>query len=669
MARATRPFPTSDKIASGPGVRGVEASDLALLDFVVRVAPVMSCRVREEGRRPLRPELLGGLDPVEVEVQQHPVYEKLGEVLDEEPGDAVGPDEAELGASEGLHVHALLGAVEGPLRRQDRRHRHGERRRHEERGARLAGEEEAVRAAGGEDREEVEEREGEPDGGHDLPVREAPEEAVLALALEQDRQEGHLPAHRHAAEPDGHGEHRLEVPQLRDGRRHHVVVGDGDDGEVVEDHDDHQAQHGELKVPGELLRLVVRRPHVRVVEAVPRRLEGEDREEEEQEELGGDGDAVHQVVLDALEDLPGDDNRVDHHREAGRRQDDVGGGAGGVGGALDGDAHVGALEGGRVVHAVARHPDDPAALPEGLDDQKLVLREHLGEPGDALDHLAVVGAQRLGQLLLHVDHGQRVGLEDVGAHGELPGGLLGDEVVVPGDHLHAAPVQAALPDRLLGVGARRVEEGQEAEQVHGFTLVLDRDAESADAARGQVFDLGVVLVPDLGLVAVGQLQDHVGGALGDGELAAVGAPDHRHGLLGRGVEGRVVELRVRVQGRLVHGVEHQRVERVLRGLLPLGRQRRESEEPLLVHPVREGGEALQHHLVQGQRARLVGAEHVHPRELLDAVELRHDGLLVRQSLAPHGHGGGGHDGEGDGDGRDDEADGEGQGLEGRRAVV
>ena len=42
-------------------------------------------------------------------------------------------------------------------------------------------------------------------------------------------------------------------------------------------------------------------------------------------------------------------------------QHDVRGGARGVGGTLHGDAHVGLLEGGRVVDAVARHAHRPAA--------------------------------------------------------------------------------------------------------------------------------------------------------------------------------------------------------------------------------------------------------------------------------------------------------------------
>ena len=46
-------------------------------------------------------------------------------------------------------------------------------------------------------------------------------------------------------------------------------------------------------------------------------------------------------------------------------------------GAADCDAHISALEGGRVVDAVACHADVVAELPQGLHDEELVVGEHL----------------------------------------------------------------------------------------------------------------------------------------------------------------------------------------------------------------------------------------------------------------------------------------------------
>jgi hypothetical protein len=54
---------------------------------------------------------------------------------------------------------------------------------------------------------------------------------------------------------------------------------------------------------------------------------------------------------------------------------------------------------------------------------------------------------------------------DVVAHFELPRGLLRDQQVVARDHLHRHAVPNRLVDGGLGVGPRRVEEGQEAQHV------------------------------------------------------------------------------------------------------------------------------------------------------------------------------------------------------------
>ena len=68
-------------------------------------------------------------------------------------------------------------------------------------------------------------------------------------------------------------------------------------------------------------------------------------------------------------------------------QHDGGRGARRVGRAGDGDAAVGLLQRGSVVHAVAGHADDVAALLQDVDDVELVLGEHLGEAVGLLDGL------------------------------------------------------------------------------------------------------------------------------------------------------------------------------------------------------------------------------------------------------------------------------------------
>ena len=58
-----------------------------------------------------------------------------------------------------------------------------------------------------------------------------------------------------------------------------------------------------------------------------------------------------------------------------------------VGRARYGDAAIGLLQRGGVVHAVARHPDDVATLLQHVHDVELVLRENLGKAVRILDRL------------------------------------------------------------------------------------------------------------------------------------------------------------------------------------------------------------------------------------------------------------------------------------------
>jgi hypothetical protein len=92
-------------------------------------------------------------------------------------------------------------------------------------------------------------------------------------------------------------------------------------------------------------------------------------------EVQGKGQAQGQCA--APEDLAGHDDGGDQHGEAGLGEHNVCGGARGVGGALDGDADIGALEGGRVVDAVAGHAHSKALLAQRLNDAVLVLGVHL----------------------------------------------------------------------------------------------------------------------------------------------------------------------------------------------------------------------------------------------------------------------------------------------------
>ena len=71
-------------------------------------------------------------------------------------------------------------------------------------------------------------------------------------------------------------------------------------------------------------------------------------------------------------------------RQARVGEDDARSALGDIGRRADGDADFRLPQRGRVVHAVARHADDPARGLQALDDDVLVLGVHLGEAVGAL---------------------------------------------------------------------------------------------------------------------------------------------------------------------------------------------------------------------------------------------------------------------------------------------
>jgi len=135
-----------------------------------------------------------------------------------------------------------------------------------------------------------------------LTVRKVGKKGVVlasrVVVVQQNGEENHLGQHRDRADPHAARKDHFEGPGFGDARRDHVVVGDGNDRKVVEDHDDHERQHGQVEKARQ-----VADGHVVVGEPKVRGLEKKDGQREKHEELKGDGNAVHQVVFDALENF------------------------------------------------------------------------------------------------------------------------------------------------------------------------------------------------------------------------------------------------------------------------------------------------------------------------------------------------------------------------------
>ena len=252
----------------------------------------------------------------------------------------------------------------------------------------------------------------------------------------------------------------MHVPALGLRRRRHIVIGDGHDRNVVEQGQHHDHDRGE-------------------------RLEFEehDRRHHQQHDVERHRDPVIDVALDALENLPRADDGVDDGRKARRGQDQGRGTARGIGRPAHRDAAIGLPKGRRVVHPVAGHRDDMAALLQGLDDFVFVLRKHPAEAVGALDRGRRSPARSLVVAVLeHVacDH-------KLVAHAELLGDLVADRDIVAGHHLDVEAELLGLRDRGLGIRPRRVLHRDQPHQLPGLAVarIARRRARDSRARPGR----------------------------------------------------------------------------------------------------------------------------------------------------------------------------------------
>ena len=329
-------------------------------------------------------------------------------------------------------------------------------------------------------------------------------------------------------------------------------------------------------------------------------------------------------------------------------QDHVGGLLRDVDGRVDADPDVGGMERGRVVDAVAHEADGVLARLQRLDDPLLVRRRDAREQRGDLDG---IGELVVGQLV-DVD-AEQDGADD---EADVLAHLSRDELVVSGDHLDRDAVCLQLGDGhgagLLG----RVQERDVAlKDQLGFVgrAVRRRHARGGSARRGllggdrehpkaigaeplvlarQVRDVFVVHRQPraVEVEARAPRKDRLGRALRDDPVLPLGRANHDRHDAALEVERDLVDLRdlrdPRMRVRLLVR-QHRAIEDVLEAGLEVAVGVREREHGLALA---QGHVAvlLEDHLVLGQRAGLVGAQHVHRAEVLDRVETLDDHLLL-----------------------------------------
>ena len=426
-----------------------------------------------------------------------------------------------------------------------------------------------------------------------------------ALTEIEQAEGGH---HADNAEHRGGPQHHPHVPGLGLVLVVNVVIGNGQDGAVVEQrqhHDHHRRQ----------------------------RIEVEDQDRQRHEEQHADrlGDAVDRVAVHALEDAAALLDGVDDHREPRCQQHDRGSRTRRVRRAGYGDAAIGLLQRRGVIDAVPGHADDVAALLQNVDDVEFVLRKHLRESIGMLDGL---GKLR-GLLMLGV--AKTAGVENIRAQAQFPGGFPGDGQRIARHHLDGHPHVSSGRDGRLGLLPGRVEQRQDTQKLPWPIGLGARHTQSAKAPRRELVDRLVDRLLDLGGIGR-QFQDHLRRPFGDLEFLAVRARDGGFRAFVDGIERLEMGYLIRLQGMVVlQGAEHGEVDGVL---VVRPRRQRRAQNELSCRDVVQAERIAQRQLVLGQRAGLVGAQHVDAGQFLDGRQPRHDRLPAGEQPRAdrHGHG-------------------------------
>jgi hypothetical protein len=438
-------------------------------------------------------------------------------------------------------------------------------------------------------------------------------------------------------EQDGHTPELGQVPLDGGLREGGVVVGNGQGSDISEDSN----EDDELNVEGAV----------------------QDGDPQTQEDLHvqGKSDTVDNVGVHAVENLAGSLEGIDNGTQTRSKEDDIGSGAGSVGGTLDSNTSVSLLQRGSVVDTVTSHGNEVATLLENLDDGVLVLGEDLGETIGSLNEIVDL---RAGHVTTTAE-AKTLSVVDVGTKTELAGSLTGNADGITSKHLDGQTEVLGFVDSAGSVVTRGVRAGHDTENLPSTLTTLAGNTERTETTGSELSDAVLVGLVDLigdGVVLLNGLQHEKRGTLDTGDALALGGLNNSLDLLGDRVEGVEVKDLVLGEDRLGAGVVLEGLEESLVDgidtLLLAGSSQAGSKHQVIGVNTLDGEGLGERQLVLGQGTGLVRAENLDTSQGLNGGQLLDNGLLLGEVGSTDSHGGGDDGRETDGD--TDNGDGKGE---------
>jgi hypothetical protein len=370
-----------------------------------------------------------------------------------------------------------------------------------------------------------------------------------------------------------------------------------------------------------------------------------------------------------VENLARSLERIDDSTETRGKEDNIGGGAGSVGGTLDGNTSISLLERGSIVDTVTSHGNKVATLLENLDDGVLVLGEDLGETIGSLDEIVDL---RTGHVTT-ATKAETLRVVDVGTETELARSLTSNADGVTSKHLDGKTKVLGLVDGAVGIVTRGVRAGHNTENLPRALATLAGNTKRTETTGSELSNLVLVGLVDLlrdGVVLSDGVEDSHGGTLDADNALALRGLDGNLDLLGDGVERLEVEdgvLGENVLGKRVvaEGLEESLINGI-NTLLLAGRSETGSEHQVIGVDTLDAERLRERQLVLGESTSLVRAEDLDTSKGLNGRELLDDGLLLGEVGGTDSHGG--SDDGGKTDGNTDNGDGKSETEDGDNAV-
>mmetsp|Transcript_65871 Transcript_65871/g.174678 ORF Transcript_65871/g.174678 Transcript_65871/m.174678 type:complete len:248 (+) Transcript_65871:225-968(+) len=233
------------------------------------------------------------------------VSENLYDVLDEEPNEAIRPHDANESSWNGLHV------MEGPYPGKKRGRARCENSSTTKENTRTTRDEKSV-CSGRKHGKEIGYRHLQIQGALDLSVCQLRhiqmfhKERFGVTCAETHVQHQHRSAASNSAKQCCNAAHNRQIPLLRHLTRLHVIVGNGNDGPVVQDCDEDHCHYWKGKIPWNFVQIVLRLAFVQKAFITHDSLwvNAHCRQKEEDQKLQRARNAVNDVVFHPLEDLP-----------------------------------------------------------------------------------------------------------------------------------------------------------------------------------------------------------------------------------------------------------------------------------------------------------------------------------------------------------------------------